>query len=253
VRNLYAWGPEFKVRLGPVGPSASPAFYLVPIHVTIAGQTDTGSVYVSKDGKTFLRGEMYEMSVNPFAENLKHLNVEGNPTVGPANARVTIVEFSDFECPHCRELFRSLKTLETQYPQIRVVYKDFPLNQIHPWTETASIGARCAYMQSPAAFWKVHDSLFENQDVISPENVWEKLMGYGADAGLDADAFKACMSSPEAKKAVEANRADGEALSVNSTPTMFINGRVLASADKSLLEQYVKYELARTADNATSK
>jgi protein-disulfide isomerase len=253
VRNLYAWGPEFKVRLGPMTPSPSPEFYLVPIHVTINDQTDSGTVYVSKDGQTFLRGEIYDMSSNPFAENLAHLNIEGNPTSGPANGRVTIVEFSDFECPHCRDLSRSLKTLETQYPQVRVVYKDFPLTQIHPWTETASIGARCAYIQSPAAFWKIHDAIFESQDLISPENIWEKLLGFASTAGLDADAFKTCMSSPEAKKAVEANRADGEALNVNSTPTAFVNGRMLASSDKSALEQYIKYELARPPAQAPPK
>jgi protein-disulfide isomerase len=254
VRNLYAWGPEFKVRLGPMTPSASPDFYLVPVHVTINGQTDTGTVYVSKDGKTFLRGEMYDLSSNPFAENLAHLNIEGNPAIGPGDARVTIVEFSDFECPHCRELFKTLKTLETQYPQVRVVYKDFPLTQIHPWAETASIGARCAYIQSPSAFWKVHDSIFESQDLISPENLWEKLLGFASTAGLDADAFKACMSSPEAKQAVEANHADGEALNVNSTPTLFVNGRMLPSADKALLEQYIKYELlARPLVKTTGK
>lgn len=253
VRNLYAWGPEFKVRLGPMTPSPSPDFYLVPIHVTINDQTDSGTVYVSKDGKTFLRGEIYDMSSNPFAENLAHLNIEGNPTLGPANARVTIVEFSDFECPHCRDLFRNLKTLETQYPQVRVVYKDFPLTQIHPWAETASIGGRCAYIQSPAAFWKVHDAIFESQDLISPENIWDKLLGFATAAGLDTDAFKACMSSPEAKKAVDANRADGEALNVNSTPTAFVNGRMLASSDKSALEQYLKYELARPQPNPPPK
>jgi protein-disulfide isomerase len=253
VRNLYAWGPEFKVRLGPMTPSASPDFYLVPIHVTVNEQTDTGAVYVSKDGKTFLRGEMYDMSSNPFAENLAHLNIEGNPALGPENARVTIVEFSDFECPHCRELFRTLKTLEAQYPQVRVVYKDFPLTQIHPWTETASIGARCAYIQSSAAFWKLHDSIFENQDLISTENIWEKLLGFASAANLDTEAFKACMSSPEAKQAVETNRADGVALNVSSTPTVFVNGRMLVTADKALLEQYIKYDLTHSPAQAPAK
>jgi protein-disulfide isomerase len=244
VRNLYAWGPEFKVRLGPMTPSASSDFYLVPIHVTVNEQTDTGAVYVSKDGKTFLRGEMYDMSSNPFAENLAHLNTEGNPALGPGDARVTIVEFSDFECPHCRDLFKTLKTLEAQYPQVRVVYKDFPLTQIHPWTETASIGARCAYIQSPATFWNLHDSIFENQDLISTENIWQKLLGFASAASLDTEAFKACMSSQEAKSAVEANHADGAAIGVNSTPTVFVNGRMLVTADKTLLEQYIKYDLA---------
>jgi len=244
VRNLFTWGPEFKVRLGPMSPSVSPYFYVVPINVTINDHTDTGTVYVSKDGKTFLRGDMYDMAANPFADNLAHLNIEGNPSQGPANAPVTIVEFSDFECPHCRELSHTLKTIETQYPQVRVVFKDFPLTQIHPWTESAAIGARCAYMQSAAAFWTLHDSIFENQDLISPENVWDKLTTFASKAGLDAQALKECMSSPEAKNAVEANRADGEALNISSTPTVFVNGRMLVGGDKAALEQYIKYELA---------
>jgi protein-disulfide isomerase len=244
VRNLFAWGPDIKVTLGPLGPSVSPDFYDVPVHLTINNQTSSGTVYVSKDGKTFLRGDIYDMSANPFADNLAHMNVEGSPLVGPANARVSIVEFSDFECPHCRELYRTLKTLEPLYPQVRVVFKDFPLTQIHPWTETASIGARCAYMQSPEAFWQLHDAIFENQDLISTENVWEKLTGFAKAAGLDSDAFKACMSSPEAQKAVDANRADGIAVGVTSTPTVFVNGRMLIGGDKQTLEQYIKYELA---------
>jgi protein-disulfide isomerase len=245
VRNLFAWGPDIKVTLGPLTPSVSPDFYNVPVQLIINNQTNSGTVYVSKDGKTFLRGDIYDMSVNPFADNLAHMNIEGNPTLGPANARVTIVEFSDFECPHCRELYRILKTLEPLYPQVRVVFKDFPLTQIHPWTETASIGARCAYMQSPDAFWQVHDDIFENQDLISAENVWEKLTGFAKAAGLDTDAFKACMSSPEAQKAVDANRADGIAVGVTSTPTVFVNGRMLIGGDRPTLEQYIKYEQAK--------
>jgi protein-disulfide isomerase len=245
VRNLFAWGPDIKVTLGPLTPSVSPDFYDVPVQLTINNQTNSGTVYVSKDGKTFLRGDMYDMSANPFADNLAHMNIEGNPTLGPANARVTIVEFSDFECPHCRELFRTLKAVEPLYPQARVVFKDFPLTQIHPWTETASIGARCAYMQSPEAFWQLHDAIFENQDLISTENVWEKVTGFAKSAGLDTDAFKACMSSPEPQKLVDANRADGIAVGVTSTPTVFVNGRMLVGGDRPTLEQYIKYELAK--------
>ncbi|MGB8540386.1 MAG: thioredoxin domain-containing protein [Candidatus Acidiferrales bacterium] len=245
VRNLFAWGPDIKVTLGPLTPSVSPDFYNVPVQLIINNQTNSGTVYVSKDGKTFLRGDIYDMSANPFADNLAHMNIEGNPALGPANARVTIVEFSDFECPHCRELYRGLKTLEPLYPHVRIVFKDFPLTQIHPWTETASIGARCAYMQSPDAFWQLHDAIFENQDLISAENVWEKLTAFAKAAGLDTDAFKACMSSPEAEKAVDTNRADGIAVGVTSTPTVFVNGRMLIGGDRPTLEQYIKYEQAK--------
>jgi protein-disulfide isomerase len=184
------------------------------------------------------------METNPFAENLSKLHIDGNPSMGPADAKVTIVEFSDFQCPHCREFSRMLRNLAPKYPQIRIVFKDFPLTEIHPWAQTAAVGARCAYMQKPNSFWTIQDQIFENQDLISSENVWEKLAGFAAQDGLDADAFKACMPSPEPAQAVTANRRDGEALNVNSTPTAFINGRTVAGGDKLTVEQYIRFELS---------
>jgi protein-disulfide isomerase len=244
VRNLFAWGPDIKVKLGPLSPSTAPEFYTVPIEVTLNDQTQSGEVYVSKDGKTLMRGELYDMTSDPFASTRDKIQTKGNPSKGPANARVTVVEFSDFECPHCRQLYDALKTIEPRYPQIRIVYKDFPLMQVHPWAATAAVGGRCAFDQSPAAFWKIHDAVFDDQDLISAENVWDKLLGFAKEAGLNADTFKACMSSPDAQKAVEDNRAEGVALGVNSTPTVYVNGRPLVGGDPATLEQYINFELS---------
>jgi protein-disulfide isomerase len=245
VRRFFGWGPDVQVTLGPLSASPSPDFYLVPIAVKLGEQTQTGEVFVSKDGKTLLRGELYDMTTDPFAANREKVHVEGNPSKGPADARVMLVEFSDFECPHCRELYEALKMVETQYPQVRVVYKDYPLTTIHPWAQTAAIGGRCAYEQNPAAFWKIHDAIFDNQDVLSAENIWDKLVGFAKDAGLDADTYKACLSSPDAEKAVNANHADGVALEVNSTPTVFLNGRPLVGGDTETLVRMIEFELAQ--------
>lgn len=244
LRNLFAWGPQFDVRLGPLAPSASPDFYTVPVRVTYTGQTDEGTVYVSKDGKSLLRGDMFDTAVDPFAADRAKIHLDGNPSKGLADARVTVVEYSDFQCPHCRELYVNLKTIEPEYPQVRFVFKDFPITQIHPWAETAAIGARCAFMQSPAAFWTVHNSIFDNQDIISAENVYEKLVDYATQTGLNADSFKACLASDDAKKIVEANRDEGIALGVNSTPTVYVNGRPVIGGDKNMIEQFIKFELA---------
>lgn len=245
VRQLFGWGPDVKVTLGTFGPSAAADFYTVPIEVTLGEQKESGEVYVSKDGKTLLRGEIYDMSADPFAANRAKIHIEGSPTKGPTDARVTIVEFADFECPHCRELWGALAAVEAHYPQVRVVYKDFPLTQVHPWADTAALGGRCAFEQSPAAFWKVHDSIFENQDLISPENVWDKLVEFATAAGLNADTFKGCLSSPDTQKAVDASRAEGAALGVSSTPTVYVNGRPLVGGDLSTLSQYIDFELAQ--------
>ncbi|HTS10608.1 MAG TPA: thioredoxin domain-containing protein [Candidatus Limnocylindrales bacterium] len=245
IRNLFTWGPEYNLKLGPLAPSPAAGFYTLPIEVTINGQSEKGTFYVSKDGKTFIRGEMFDMAADPFAAARAKLHIEGNPSKGPADARVTIVEFSDFECPHCREVHTLLHSVEEHYPEVRVVYKDFPLTQIHPWAETAAIGGRCAYDQSPAAFWKVHDLIFDNQDVLSADNIWDQLVNFAGQTGLDTNAFKVCMASPDAKKAVDENRDQGLALNVNSTPTLFINGRTLAGGDLKTIEQFIDFELHR--------
>jgi len=244
VRQLFAWGPDIKVSLGPFEPSPAADYYTVPVEISLNGQTEKGEVYVSKDGKTLLRGEIYDMSTDPFAANRTKIHVDGSPSKGPTDARVTLVEFADFECPHCRELWEALAAVEQKYPQVRVVYKDFPLTQIHPWANTAALAGRCAFQQSPEAFWKMHDAIFEKQDVISPENVWDKLVEFATAAGLNADTFKTCLSAADTQKAIDRSHAEGVALGVNSTPTLYINGRPLVGGDLSTLSQYIDFELA---------
>ncbi|MGH9776115.1 MAG: thioredoxin domain-containing protein [Candidatus Acidiferrales bacterium] len=255
LRNLYAWGPEYGVKAATFKDAPLPGFYEVTVEVTQNKQTDTGTVYASKDGRFIMRGEIDDMAGDPFASTVTLEHPDGNPSRGPANAPVTVVEFSDFECPHCRELFKTLQILEPQYPGVRVVFKDFPLTDIHPWAKTAALGARCAFNHSPEAFWKVHDSIFENQDLISPENVFDKVMGFAVAAGLSADEFRACMISPDTEKAVDANIADGMALKINNTPTVFVNGRPLIGGERSLLQQSIEYDLAKvkTAARAPAK
>ena len=243
VRNLFGWGPAFKLKIGPFKPSTSADFYVVPIEVTFNGRTDTGDVYVSKDGKTLFRGEMFDMATDPYADERAHLHVEDNPVKGPTDARVTLVEFGDFECPNCRALEPILKDVFEKY-KVRLVFKDFPLEQVHPWAKTAAIAGRCAFKQSPEAFWKMHDTIFANQESINPENVWDKLVEFAGQAGVNTNAFKSCMSSPDAAKEVEANQQDGLGLNVNSTPTVFVNGRPLVGGDAAALSQLIEFELA---------
>jgi protein-disulfide isomerase len=243
IRMLFAWGPTFQVKLGPLTQSPAPDFYRVPIVVTFNGQSDIGEVFVSKDGKTLMRGEIFDTNSNPFADTRSKLRMQGDPSKGPADAKVTIVEFSDYQCPHCRQLYLAMQSVEQKFPQVRVVYKDFPLAAIHPWAMTAAVAGQCAFEQSPEAFWIVHDLIFENQDVISSENVYQKMIDFASRTGIDKDAFKACMASPEPTKAIEADLEEGKTVQINSTPTVFVNGRPVIGGDPATLEQYIQYEM----------
>jgi protein-disulfide isomerase len=246
LRHLYAFGSDVAIVVGPLKETPVEGLMIVDIDVTIGENKEAAKFYVSKDGKFLFRGELSDMTKDPLAENRANIQMNDAPSLGDAKAPVTLVEYSDFECPVCRNLHDVLRGMLQNYAgKVRVVFKDFPIEQIHPWARTAAIAGRCAYQQDPKAFWKMYDFIYDNQEVISAANAWTKMADYAGQSGLDAGAFKSCMASPEAGAAVNASRANGQKLEVNSTPTVFVNGRRLVGADAHLLEQYINYELAQ--------
>lgn len=255
LRNLYAFGPDVKVLVGPLKESAVEGILETNIDVTIGENKEKAKFYVSKDGRFLFRGELSDITKDPLAENLAQIRTMDAPAMGDPKAPVTIVEYSDFECPICRSLHDALRNILPNYPgKVQVIFKDFPLEQIHPWARTAAIAGRCAYQQKSEAFWKVYDLIYDNQEIISAANAWGKMLDYATQSGLDADVFKSCMASPEAGAAVNASHANGEKLEVNSTPTLFVNGRRMVGADANQLQQYINYELAkRNGTSAASK
>jgi protein-disulfide isomerase len=245
LRNLYAFGPE--VQLTVSVPKETPIAGLLETSVSVkTGEgAEDAKFYVSKDGKYLIRGDVLELSNDPMVANRAAIDLTDAPVMGNPKAAITVVEFSDFECPVCRSLHDVMRGMMKNYPQVRVVFKDYPIEVLHPWARTAALAGRCAYQQEPAAFWKMYDSIYDNQEIISAENAWMKMAEYAGRAGLNPDAFRACMASPEAGAAVDASRANGQKLDVNSTPTLFVNGRRLVGADPHLLQQYIQYEIGQ--------
>jgi protein-disulfide isomerase len=244
LRNLYAWGPAFDVKVGPSKASPIPDLLEVPVTVSKAGQSDTAVVYVSKTGNFLLRGELTDMSVDPFADVRSKLHAGTSPSLGPEDAKVTLFEFADFECPSCRQLDLILRDLLPRHPEVRLVFKHYPLTEIHPWAMTAAIASQCALQQSPAAFWKMHDGIFDSQDVINPSNVREKLQDLAAQLGLNAEAYKTCILNPETSSQVKATIDEGHSLNITATPTTFVNSRRIVGPDKPTLEDYIKFTQA---------
>ena len=246
LRNLYAFGPDVKLVVGPPKETTIDGLLETTIDLTIEENKQTVKFYVSKDGKFLFRGEMSDMTKDPLAENRAKIQMKDAPAMGEPKAAVTIVEYSDFECPVCRSLHDALRGMLTNYAgKVYLIFKDFPLDEIHPWARTAAIAGRCSYQQDPKAFWKIYDLIYDNQEIISAANAWTKMQDYAGRSGVDADSFKSCMASAEAGAAVNASRENGQQLEVNSTPTVFVNGRRIVGADAHLLEQYINYELAQ--------
>jgi protein-disulfide isomerase len=148
-----------------------------------------------------------------------------DPARGSASAAVTIIEFSDFQCPYCQRASPALKKLlDTYGNRVRLVWKDFPLTQIHPQAFKAAEAAHCAGDQGK--FWEYHDLLFANQQALLVDD----LKKYAKNASLDTARFAACLDTSKYAERVRDGVAAGNRLGVNSTPTMYINGRVVAGA-----------------------
>jgi protein-disulfide isomerase len=246
LRHVYAFGPETKLAFSPLKETGVPGLLETTVELKIEDNQQSATLYVSKDGKYLLRGELSDLTKDPLAEARAKLQTQDAPVLGDPKAPVKLVEFSDFECPVCRNLHDALRGLLPNYPQVQVIFKDFPLEQLHPWARTAALAGRCAYLQNPKAFWKLYDLIYDGQDLISAANAWTKMNDFAGQAGLDPERFKSCLASPEAAAAVNASRANGQQLEIASTPTMFVNGRRIVGVDPRVIEQYIKYEIAHS-------
>ncbi len=245
LRHYFALGSDVQIKVGAPKELGSSGLEEFSVDVKTPEGSDSIKMYLTRDGRYLIRGDVEDLSKDPLAETLKKIKTDGSPVFGDPNAPITIVEFADFECPVCRNLHDVLRGLLPKYPQVKLIFKDFPIDQLHPWARTAALAGRCAYQQDPKAFWRMYDLIYDNQDLISAGDVYGKMLDYGSKAGLNPDALKSCLASPEAAEAVKANQANGELVEVRSTPTVFVNGRRLIGADARTIEQYIQYELAQ--------
>ena len=245
IRFSFALGPTVKLTFSPLTESPVPGLYKVTVEVsTPDNPSDKATFYVSKDGRYLVRADLEDMNADPFAENRKLISLVGTPSKGPANAKVVIVEYADFECPSCKQLDTVLRSLLPQYPDVRFLFKNFPLSDIHPWAMTAAQAGQCAYKQNPEAFWTFHDLVFDGQGFVSADNILQKMADYATQAGLDPIAMRSCITNQQAKEEVGKSIAEGEALHIMQTPTIFVNGRRLIAPDAATLDQYIRYEQA---------
>jgi len=192
---------------------------------------------------TALRGQA-KVVVNLKPPPIQRIDVssQGAPFKGGEKAGVTIVEFSDFHCPFCKRVIPTLAQLESRYgDKIKLVFRDFPIESIHPGATKAHEAARCANEQGK--FWPYHDKLF----AAAPNSSAEFFKGLAKEVGLDPVGFEACLSSGKYQAAVREDIAEGSRVGVTGTPAFFINGRLITGAQP--LESFTRViddELARS-------
>jgi protein-disulfide isomerase len=186
---------------------------------------------MSPDGKFVAFAEVEDVTSDPFKAVAEKIKVDGEPMKGKKDAKVTIVEYSDFQCPYCA---RAHATIEDQVmkqygDKVRLLYKHFPLG-FHKWAEPAAVATECAAEQDQDAYWKLYDFYFKNQQQITPENLRDKTLETLAGTKVDQAKFTDCYDNKKTLEQVKAEMAEGQEVGVTGTPAFIINGRKLSGA-----------------------
>jgi protein-disulfide isomerase len=259
IRHMFVWPAAIDLTIGDPQPAPVAGFYEVKIRGSQGQASQEETFYVSADGQQILRGNFFDLSTNPFKPELDKLKTEYQPNFGTPGAPVVIAEFSDFECPYCRQEAQTIREnlLKTYPKEVRLYYMDFPLESMHPWAKAASIAGRCIFHQNAPAFWDYHDWIFSHQGDITPQNLKAKVVEFAGqlpkDKGVVADQLSTCIDTAATESEITKTRDMGHSLNVDQTPTIFINGRrMVGSSSWPELQRVIDYEIEyqKTAKNA---
>ncbi|MCH7825451.1 MAG: thioredoxin domain-containing protein [Acidobacteria bacterium] len=208
-------------------------FFYIQNQANLDGQSFEA---IASQIRDYLESQIRDSVLEGFAEDLAadhdvdyvldpfrvDIETAGSPLFGSVAAPITLIEFSDFECPYCKSFMPTLEQIKAEYAdQVKIVFKQFPLNQIHPQAQKAAEASLCAHEQGK--FWETHDLYFAEQDRLEIADLEEKA----GRLDLDTAAFSACLASGKYVDVITADTSDGAAVGVNGTPAIFINGRPL--------------------------
>ena len=225
VRSQFEVPPNVDVAIGATSKSEFPGFENLPITFSSNGKHTVVNFLLSSDGNTVARLERFDISHSPA----DMISIQNRPLRGTPDAKVTIVNFDDLECPYCARMHEQLfpATLDRYKGMVKFFYKDYPLVEIHPWAMHAAVNANCLAEQSPEAYWKFVDYVHSHgADVTGPaKDVHE------AAKTLDKLAHdEGQRSQLDLAKLERASMKQGDSLGVNGTPTLFINGERISGA-----------------------
>jgi len=229
MKQMFGYDSSLTWKISSIKPSEAEG--LAEVNVILQGPQgpQAQKFYVSPDEHHAVIGQIMPFGARPFDAARKKLEKEVNgPGKGPTSAPVTVVEFSDLQCPHCKEAQPTLDKLASEEKNVRVVFQNFPL-PMHDWAMKAAGYADCVGRGSSDSFWKFVESVYGAQSDITAANADEKLKGFADAAGANGAETATCAAKPETTTRIEHSLDLGRSLDVNSTPTIFINGRSISA------------------------
>ncbi|HLW87180.1 MAG TPA: thioredoxin domain-containing protein [Terriglobales bacterium] len=229
LQQTLGYDPAISWKITGIKPAAAEGLAEVDVSMSNAQGSQVQKFYVTPDGTHAIIGEILPFGAHPFNAVREQLQKGINgPSRGLDGAPVTVVEFSDLQCPHCKDAQPIFDRLAAEDKNARVVFQNFPL-PMHDWAMKAAAYADCVGRSSPDGFWKFIQSVYGAQSDITASNADEKLAAFADTAGVKGTDVAACAAKPETTTRVEHSIELGKALDVNSTPTVFINGRKLSA------------------------
>jgi protein-disulfide isomerase len=228
IREQFKIPEATSLSLGPFHNSGFPNFLATTLAADNGKQKQTQDFFITKDNRILVVGSILYLGLDPRRERLRTIVTKNQPTQGPAHAPVTIVEYADLECPVCGRLHEFLvKDLLPKYgDKVRVIFKEFPL-PMHDRSLTAAIANECVYQIKPEAFAPYRTLIFQNQAATNVANVRDNLLSYADQVGVDRVKLAACVDSKASLPLVDVGAREGKQLEVISTPTCFVNGRMV--------------------------
>jgi protein-disulfide isomerase len=237
----FGFDPSLTWKILTIKPSEAEGLAEVNVMVNGNQGAQEEKFYVTPDNKHVVLGDILPFGPHPYSENQKMLQKGINgPARGPADAQVLVVEFSDLQCPHCKDAQPSVAQLMSKKQNVRLVFQNFPL-PMHDWAAKAAAYADCVGRASNDAFWKFIDGVYGAQSDITASNADEKLTTLADNAGVKGTDIAVCSNKPETTTRVEQSKKLANALDVNSTPTFFVNGRKLPALPFDVLEKMVDF------------
>ena len=223
------------IALGVRSPSKFNGYDNLPVSIEANGVKKTLNFLIARDESKLLYVTEIDLKEDPYARNMRHIDTAGRPWRGAQDGKVSVVVYDDFECPFCAKMYVTLmnEVMVHYRDRVKIVMKDFPLVDAHPWAMRAAVDSHCLADQSLAAYWAFADYMHTHQgDVSAKVNAAGKDVSavdsiardIGQKQGLKADALQACLALQDPGK-VESSLGEGKLLGVSATPTMFINGQ----------------------------
>jgi len=239
VRAYYKVPESVNITVGPLKPSDFTNYDTVTVVLDNGTKKQDYEFLLSKDHKTLARLNRFDLTKDPYADVMQKIDVSGRPVRGNKSAKVEVVNFDDFECPYCSHMHQVLfpGLLKEYGDQVKFIYKDFPLSDIHPWAIHAAVDANCLAAQSNDAYWDFADYIHANQAEVNGEKGLPAQFAaldhitllQGQNHHLDQAKLQVCVKAQN-DAAVKASVQEGDALGIDATPTMFVNGAEIDGA-----------------------